>query len=937
MADKLLLIDGNSIINRAFFGLGPNARLTAPDGRPTGAVLTFFNILLKYLKAEEPTHVIAAFDRPEPTFRHKDFDGYKATRTGMPEELAQQMPILKSCLEALGIEQIELAGYEADDLIGTFAKLGEEAGMYVQILTGDKDSFQLIRDRIHVIMPGAKAILGDKLYDREAFEERYGVKPEEFIDVKAIMGDSSDNIPGVKGIGEKGALSLISDYKNLDTVYEHLDELKPGHRNKLIEHKEMAYLSQQLATIKCDVPVDLVLEKARLPEQFGPEALQIFRTFGFNSLIDRLNLTQVTHDESTSVNESKDGKTASFHFDLLNQTFSWPIDVSVSRSDFSTILNLVAALSKGSIVSIAVYQKENKAGEQATVLAYLKSDDELMLEPYLNADDLQQLVDLVRENELVLLGYDLKRWLRQSKVSMNMEIFDIMSASYLLSLQEQYTEEVALHSALSGGQADSLSFTGLLVGAADAEQEQASGSVIQTLDMIDADVDEDEEPASIDILQNETEAVALRSAFWSYVLVEPLKAALKERNLDALARDCDMPLVLCLAKIEHKGFLVDVSVLEVLNEEFNLKIDELESQIYELAGKEFSINSPKQLGDVLFVDLGLPSGRKGKTGNYSTAQAELDRLRPMHKIIDKITDYRQLTKLRSTFIEGLTKYVDPKDGRIHSHFNANFTNTGRLSSKDPNLQNIPIRQEVGREIRKAFVAADGYVLLDADYSQIELRLLAELSGDEAMIDAYQSNVDIHSLTATRIFHVPLDAVTNDLRSRAKTINFSIVYGISDFGLSQRLDLSVSEAHQYIENYYAGYPAVKPFMEKQIEIAKERGYSETLLGRRRYIPELSSKNRNLRQFGERAAMNSPVQGTAADIIRVAMVNCAKRLEEEGLDAELVSQVHDELIIEVSESDQAKAAVILRESMEGAITLSVPMEAEVSSGQTWFDAK
>lgn len=922
MSDKLLLVDGNSIINRAFFGLGQNARLTSPDGQPTGAVFGFLRILASQMKTENPSHLIVMFDRPEPTFRHLDFEDYKAKRTGMPDDLAAQMPILKACLEALGIQQVELAGYEADDLIGTFAKRANEEDLAVRILTGDKDSYQLIRDDVHVIMPGQKTPTGYLNVDRAVFAEKYGITPEQFIDVKAIMGDSSDNIPGVKGIGEKGALQLISTYGSLDAVYENLEALKPGQRTKLIEHKEMAYKSQELATIMLDVPLEVNLEEARMALSFNPDAKDIFRSYGFTSLIDVYGLNNLLHSDSEAVDESEDGRSQSYSFDSLAQTFTWTRDVELERSNFETILEFIKQEKNGDSVYLAAYSGEDKAGIKAFSLAYVYQEDRILLEAYFTQEQLQVLVDLILEKDLELIGYDLKRWLRFAQVSMEMRVFDTMSASYLLSLQDHYAEESSLMAAISGNQADKLEFKQLVEGSVEIELEKTAA--------------EDDSTTTVGI-QEEVEKQVVRSAFWSRVMETPFRQALKDRQLEDLAKNCDMPLVLCLAQIEYKGFLIDETILAELNKDFSIQIERLESEIHELAGRTFAINSPKQLGDVLFIDLALPAGKKGKTGNYSTAQAELDRIRSMHPIVDKVTDYRQLTKLRSTFIEGLTKYIDPRDGRIHSYFNQNFTNTGRLSSKDPNLQNIPVRQALGREIRKAFVADEGKTLLDADYSQIELRLLAELSGDQAMIEAYQNDIDIHRLTATRIFQRDIEDVSSEERSRAKTINFSIVYGISDYGLSQRMDLTVKEAHQYIENYYAAYPAVKPFMEEQIEIAKERGYSETLFGRRRYIPELSSKNRNIRQFGERVAMNSPVQGTAADIIRIAMVNCAKRLEDSGLDAQLVSQVHDELIIEVAKKDAEAAAVILQESMEQAVSLSVPMVAEVSSGDNWFEAK
>ncbi|MDD4367975.1 MAG: DNA polymerase I [Oscillospiraceae bacterium] len=905
--DTLLLVDGNSIINRAYYGLGPNARLTAPDGTPTGAVLTFFNILFKYSQQINPAYLLVAFDLKGPTFRHKAFADYKGRRKPMPEELAVQLPVLKQCLEALAYQHLGLQGFEADDIIGSAAAQAEQQGVNVAILTGDKDSFQLIDDQVAVMMPAAGAIKEDQFYDRAHFKARYGIEPEQFVNAKAIMGDSSDNIPGVRGIGEKGAMALIQAYGSLDGVYAHLTELKPAQRSKLAESKDMAYLSLALSQIKRDLPLPLTLADCRLQATYPQTALAVLSTYGLKSLIKKLQLDR----PATPTAAAPDYAASEEHIKIpnLGLTAYLPAQPEVLTAPVrQTVKDLLLQLKadwrpdeSGTLEQarlIAAVKRDEAAASSPTYQASFTLDGKRLLLATLTAGQLGELLQEIARQKLSLTGYDLKAWLRDVDLPEQLSCCDLMSAAYLLSLLNGESTPQELWQSCTG-------------------QTAALTLPVESWSLPEQNL--------------------ITEARICQALCVPLLQGIKNAGVTALWETSDQPLTLVLARMEKRGFLVDQTKLNELGGAFEEQIAELQSSIYLSAGHEFNINSTKQLSEVLYQEMGLPSGRKNKGGSYSTAAEELDRLKAYSPIIQLIADYRNLSKLKSTFVDGLNKYIDPRDGRIHSTFSPNFTNTGRLSSRDPNLQNIPVRQEAGREIRKAFVAADGYCLLDADYSQIELRLLAHLSGDQNMITAFKEGRDIHRQTAQTIFGLPANAITPAMRSAAKTVNFSIVYGISDFGLAQDLGLTVKEAHQYIEGYYQEYPAVKAYLEREISQAKSRGYSQTFFGRRRYIPELKSKNYNVRQFGERVAMNSPIQGTAADIIRMAMVNLDRALLRAGLAAHLVSQVHDELIVEVKLADANAAALILQQAMETVVSLQVPLIAEVRQGRSWFEAK
>lgn len=860
---KILLVDGHSIMNRAYYGLGANARFSAADNTPTGAVFTFLNILIRYKDMLEPTHLCVAFDRKEPTFRHEKFVDYKAHRKPFPEELEVQFPVIKEVLEGMDLEWVDLAGYEADDILGTMAATYADNGFEVFILSGDKDNFQLVNEKITVVMPeGRQSGGGFTLYDPAKVEERYQVTPLEFIDVKALMGDSSDNIPGVRGIGEKTATQLISKYKSLENLYLHLDELTANQRKKLEEGREAAYESRELSTILLDVPIEVTPEQTALPNNLNQTAAYtVLKKYSLNSIIKKLDL--VPSEASSPDVKDEDG----------------PMFV-VKETSADDLLKVLSDLEQ----QIAVYLDITRSDSVAERLV-LGLPDGRGFTLY-GHEGIGRVFNRLCELDLRLIGYDTKIWFSLFGGRCVNYPFDVCSAAYVLNdLQGANTTLAMLYN--------------------------------QQNDLL------------ADLSAPEDLLIALRS------LARQQTTRIQELGLETLAYEIDLPLAPVIGRIEHAGFLVNAEVLSKMSEEFAEQIDTLEAEVHELAGKEFKINSPKQLAEVLFDDLGLPPGRKGAT-QYSTDAEEMDRLMHMHPIIEKVVDYRQLTKLKATFLDGLSSYIQ-EDGRIHCSFNQNLTATGRLSSSDPNLQNIPVRQERGREIRKAFVASEGHVLIDADYSQIELRLLAHLSGDSNMVSAFKENRDIHVATAAGLFNVEPEEVTADQRAAAKTVNFSIIYGISDFGLSKDLGITVKEAGRYIAGYYEEYPGVKAYLEERVKLAKKQGYADTLYGRRRPIPELSNRNYNMRMFGERVAMNSPVQGTAADIMRIAMLRVDEELEAAGLQARIISQVHDELILEAPVAEQEAAAAILRRCMETAADLSVPLKVSLGIGSNWYDVK
>ncbi len=861
-----MLIDVHSLLNRAFYGMAGRNRLTAPDGLPTGALFAFLNMLLKYQDEFMPTHVISAMDMPGKTFRHRQFEEYKMGRSPMPDDLAKQVPVARDMLEFLGFQPIGLTDYEADDVIGTLAKLGEAQNMRVYILTGDRDALQLVTDDTSVVLLTTKRDGSEnQVITPEAMMEEYGLLPSQWVEVKGLMGDPSDNIPGVKGVGQKTALRLIREYGNIDEVYGRLDEQKGALLKNLTAGEEMAKLSRELSVICRDAPLEGAAKMFAndIDNAMNREALaQLFTRLNFRSFLDRFN--------------------------LVSPEFEAAEDDLKSLADrvrpYETFEEWEAALSGDESVAFML------PGDGVDGLLLTQRRCMRFIDPM----PILQLIDRC-ENEFIT--WDFKRQLRRSGMSApNRPVFDVMIASYLLN---------------ELGRADDIEF-----------------ALRATLGDDFRPFEDDRPP-----LLKDRDAERKRLCLLLLEAMKRQKIQLAERRVMPLA-EIEMELVNVLADMEHAGVLIDLDALEAESASMLEEIDSLERSIYRYAGKEFNINSPQQLSQILYEDLGLPTGRKSSTGQYSTAADELERLRGYHPIIDSIIEFRELTKLRGTFLEGLKKEID-LDGRIRTTYNQALTTTGRLSSSNPNLQNIPIRTERGKLIRELFIASPGCVLIGADYSQIELRLLAHLSGDANLSDAFKEGRDVHRVTASALFGKEEAEITFHERGIAKTVNFSITYGISDFGLSRDLGIPIPKARRLIKRYHDKYPQVEAWLNLQGELAKEQGYVETLFHRRRYLPELQSQNRNIYNFGVRAAMNAPVQGTAADLIKVAMVRACRLMNEKELNARLILQVHDELIIESSEEDKETVMSLLREVMEQAMELSVPLIAEAKYGHTWGD--
>lgn len=864
---KLLILDSNSILNRAFYGV---RYLSAKDGTPTNAIYGFLNILLKLIKEQEPDYICAAFDVKAPTFRHKQYEGYKAQRKPMPEGLAAQMPLAKDVLRAMGVTILEKEGYEADDIIGTVARLCEESEISCFIATGDKDDLQLASDKTKVILTVTKSGYNETIiYDDKAVKEKYHVTPTEFIDVKALMGDPSDNIPGVKGVGEKTAMSLIEKHHSIEYIYENIDDigLKGTMLQKMKDGREMAFMSKELATINRNTPIEFNAEKCVFDgfENNG-ELYEILKRLELNSIIKKLDLSGVDN-----VKENED----------IFKDFSYQVgDKNMISGDKVTV---VLDFDGDNISSAAV-----GAGNNAVVLN--------------EQDDIKELLE---DDSIAKVMFDVKEAI--VKLNCRIDIKNIADdtaiAAYLVDpAKNEYTIEKLASE-----------YFGTVIEKPEVKQ-------LSLLD--DVETDRSEYLAKC--------AVALG------VLNDRIGDKIKENGQEKLYQEVELPLVTVLAHLEINGFLVDDNQLKEFADKLGEKIDALTNEIYMLAGEEFNINSPKQLGVILFEKLELKPVKKTKTG-YATNADVLEKLRDKHPIVNFIMEYRQLAKLKSTYCDGLTAVVNPNTHRIHSVFTQTVTVTGRLSSTEPNLQNIPTRTELGREIRKMFVAKDGYVLVDADYSQIELRVLAHIANDETMINAFRNNEDIHAVTASQVLGIPLEDVTKEQRSSAKAVNFGIVYGIGEFSLAQDLHISVKEAKAYIESYLEKYHGVRNYMESIKEQAKKDGYVKTMLNRIRYIPELKSPNYNIRQFGERVALNTPIQGTAADIIKLAMVRVDNRLINEGLKSKLILQVHDELIVEAHKDEVDKVKQILSEEMQGAMELNVPLKVDMSTGHSWYDAK
>lgn len=875
--NKLLLIDGNSIMNRAFYGI-PD--MTTNDGRHTNAIYGFLNIILKVIEEEQATHICVAFDLKKKTFRHEMYEAYKGTRKGMPEELHEQMPRIKEILQAMHIRIVEQEGFEADDLIGTLSKKGEREGFAVTILSGDRDLLQLATDTVLVRIPKTKHGKTEvEDYYAKNVVETYGVTPLIFIDMKGLMGDTSDNIPGVPGIGEKTAAKLLAEYGDLDGVYAAVDSMKASRmKQNLIENKDLAYLSKTLATIKLDCPIPFEFSEATYHDPFNAEAYTLFEDLELKSFYKRFSV------------EKKE--------ELTFET--------VLIDDIDGYNALLAKLQKAKEVSFAWITQDGEALgvavcmdlEHVYLIRFMMFITEAMV-----ADN---LLALSRDYQVQLACMHVKKLLSFLDFHEEDAVFDAGLAAYLLQPNQSEYEY------------DTLAKVYLDV-TLPSEKEMLGKEKLGYFSFEDERV----------------QKWMAYQAIVPYKIKSVLREKLKETGMESLYDEMELPCLYALYEMEKNGIRVDGEALHQYGKKLRTRIEELTAEIHAMAGEEFNINSPKKLGEILFEKLGLKNGKKTKTG-YSTSAEVLEKLKNAHPIIPKILEYRQLTKLNSTYAEGLAGYIRA-DGRIHGKFHQTVTVTGRISSADPNLQNIPTRMPLGREIRKVFIPEKGSVFVDADYSQIELRVLAHMSGDAALIAAYQADEDIHAITASQVFDVPLDQVDSTLRRKAKAVNFGIVYGISSFGLGQDLDISRKEAEGYIEKYFATYGKVKEFLDRTVEDAKKNGYTVTMFGRRRPIPELASSNFMTRSFGERAAMNAPVQGTAADIIKIAMVRVNRRLKKEHLQSKLVLQIHDELIIETKKEELEIVQKILVEEMMHAADLAVPLLVDANVGDSWYDAK
>lgn len=844
---KLLVVDGNSILNRAFYGI---RLLTTKDGQFTNAIYGFLTMLLKIQEDVTPDAVAIAFDLKAPTFRHKAYDGYKSNRKGMPEELHQQLQPLKDLLTLLGYTIITKEGYEADDILGTLSHTCKVNGDECVLATGDRDSLQLINDKVTVRLASTKGGKANAiLYDEKKIMEDYGVTPRQLIEIKAIQGDSSDCIPGVPGIGPKGAGDLIQKFNNLDYIYENLDtiDIKDGMRKKLRENKNSAYMSRMLGEIKLDIPIDTDINHYLVNCTQPDEAARMMAKLELFSLIDKFKLKEVESAEETPKEKKKYSLNEKNTIDLLGKEL-YIYSNSKSKGD----IDYLYIIEENEIIKTTdvdtVLKSENKK--------YVYSSKELFA--YANKK-----------------GFEIKNL-----------VFDITLASYLLN----------------------------------------PNSSSYDIDKLNGEYEVETYDGEDEFLCNIAPMIDLCNI---------LEKKIDECNQKKLLNEIEIPLSNVLAKMENLGFAVDKQGIEDFGKMLKENIENLKSEIYNSVGREFNINSPKQLGVALFEDLALPCKKKTKSG-YSTSADVLESLKNQHPVVSMVLQYRTLSKLNSTYCEGLLKVIGD-DGRIHSSFNQTETRTGRISSTEPNLQNIPVRTELGREMRKFFTAREGWVLVDADYSQIELRVLADISGDKNMIDAFKNNQDIHAITASQVFNMPLDFVTGEMRSRAKAVNFGIVYGIGAYSLAKDIGVTNKEAKNYIESYLKHYSGIDKYMHDVVEKAKDTGYVETVFGRRRYLPELSASNGMTRAFGERVARNAPIQGTAADIIKIAMIKVDKRLTEENLEARLVLQVHDELIVECPSHESMRVAMILQEEMEKAVSLSVPLVADSAVGKTWYDAK
>lgn len=876
MSEKLVLIDGHSILNRAFYGI-PD--LTNAEGLHTNAVYGFLNILFKILEEEQAQYLAVAFDLKAPTFRHKLYDGYKGTRKPMPEELHEQVPVMKEVLNAMGIPILTKEGYEADDILGTVSAQAERAGMEVSIISGDRDLLQLATEKIQIRIPKTKRT-GTEIenYYAKDVKEHYQVTPVEFIDVKALMGDPSDNIPGIPGVGEKTATKIIAEYGSIENAHAHLEEIKPNKaKESLRDHYDLAQLSKTLAAINKESPVSLDFESARIGNLYTKEALEQFKRLEFKNMLSRFETEEPATQETASFTKVTEFSAATDVFEAAKKADS---------------LGFQWIAEKGKTVGLSL-----AFGEEQIYW--------IPAEGFLTPDWLSDSLGRILKSGRPAATLDLKEQLMFLNIpELGESLSDLAIGAYLVNpLKSTYGyDDLAKE------------YLGSLI---PSRQELMGKAGFDTAD------------------PEKAMECACRMAYVAWKAAGPVLSKVAELGMESLYREVEMPLVYALHDMEEAGIAVNAAELKDYGERLKVRIDELEKQIYEEAGETFNINSPKQLGVILFEKLKLPYGKKTKTG-YSTAADVLEKLAPESPLVTDILEYRTLTKLKSTYADGLAAFIT-EDGRIHSNFNQTITATGRISSTEPNLQNIPVRMELGRLIRKVFIPKEGSVFVDADYSQIELRVLAHFSGDERLIGAYREAQDIHRITASQVFHVPFEEVTDLQRRNAKAVNFGIVYGISSFGLSQGLSITRKEAAEYIENYFETYPGIKEFLDSAVQKAKTEGYVTTMFGRRRPVPELKSSNFMQRSFGERVAMNSPIQGTAADIIKIAMIRVNRRLKNETKNSRLVLQIHDELLVEADQSEVEQVKAILAQEMPGAADLAVRLEIDMHTGQSWFDAK
>ena len=901
--EKIVVIDGNSILNRAFYGIMGSKMLQTADGTYTNAVYGFLAILFKLLDDVKPEYLAVAFDVKHPTKRHEMYKEYKGTRKGMPDELAAQMPIIKNVLRAMNIKVIEMPGYEADDILGTIAKYSEKNGIDTILLTGDRDSFQLASDHITIRIPRTKAGKTEvEDFDRNKILETYGLEPVQLIEVKGLMGDTSDNIPGVPGVGEKTALNLIKEFASIDAIYEKLENGEQVAKGKLKENlesnKDLAILSRELGRIDVNAPIEKELSGFKLQDWNKKEVYELFKELRFNKYIEKFNL------ENSDTVEEKDAGDL-FEYEELDD------DARITE-----VLNILKE-EKELIYSFEIKDKADSGLIIKATIEYVSVYDKKAGKVYSFKFNKDLVKDIFENNEVLKVGHRIKKdyiLLNQYGIKAQNMMYDAKIAAYIInSTSNAYSLEEIARQYLD------LDITEYIK--TEEKEEQTS-----LFDMIP---EENVEESKADY----------KNALYAYVIGKSKDKIIEElKNIGSLElfNEIEMPVAEILAEMQIEGIYLDQKELIKYGETLKKHIEELRIDIYKLADEEFNINSTKQLGVILFEKLKLTPSKKTKSG-YSTDVDALEKLKGDHPIIEKILEYRQIAKLNSTYVEGMIPFINTRTGRVHTFFHQTITATGRLSSTEPNLQNIPTRTELGKKLRKVFKAEEGKIFLDADYSQVELRVLAHMSNDQTMIEAFNSGADIHTISASQVFKVPVEEVSKQLRSKAKAVNFGIVYGISEFGLAEQIDIKRNEAKQYIEQYLETYHGIKEFMSDIVEDAKRKGYVSTEFGRRRYIPELSSNNYMVRKFGDRAAMNTPIQGTAADIMKIAMIKVYKELKERGLKSKIVLQIHDELLLEVLVEEIEEVAKLLKECMESAATLKVPLSVEVEEGKNWYQAK